>query len=162
MFEVYQLDERDIKQVLIKEGTQISELPISSKAKNEFRIWLNSNYRFKVAEDVLTLLDELEEQDQEQISDFDTLYLVNNDWEDFCIKHNVNPVEAWYQFRKAGILPPQRTQTLAFELITDVTRTVLAKDDDGIIPLGDKMGEERLAIRIEREMIERGYHNQTG
>lgn len=31
------------------------------------------------------------------------------------------------------------------------------KDDDGVIPLGDKLGEERLAIRIEREMMERGY-----
>lgn len=157
VFEVYQLDERDVKQVLIKEGTQISELPISSKAKTEFRSWLNSNYRFKVTEDVLTLLDKLEEQDQKQINDFDTLYLVNNDWEEFCVKRNVNPVEAWFQFRNAGILPPQRTQTLAFELITDVIRTVLAKDDDGIIPLGDRLGEERLAIRIEKEMMERGY-----
>ena len=46
---------------------------------------------------------------------------------------------------------------MAFELITDVIRTVLAKDDDGIIPLGERLGEERLAIRIEKEMMERGY-----
>jgi type I restriction-modification system DNA methylase subunit len=157
VFEVYQLDERDIKQVLIKEGIQISELPISSKAKNEFKSWLNSNYRFKVEEDVLAFLDELEEQDQEQINDFDTLYLVNNEWEEFCIKHKVKPVEAWWQFKNANVLPPQRTQTLVFELLTDIIRSVLAKDDDDIIPLGDEMGEERLAIRIEREMMERGY-----
>ena len=69
----------------------------------------------------------------------------------------MNPVEVWWQFKNANILPPQRTQTLAFELLTDVIRTVLAKDDDGVIPLGDKLGEERLAIRIEREMMERGY-----
>ena len=25
------------------------------------------------------------------------------------------------------------------------------------IPLGDRLGEERLAIRIEKEMMERGY-----
>ena len=68
----------------------------------------------------------------------------------------MNPVEVWWQFKNANILPPQRTQTLAFELLTDVIRTVLAKDDDGVIPLGDKLGEERLAIRIEREMMERG------
>lgn len=69
----------------------------------------------------------------------------------------MNPVEAWWQFKNANVLPPQRTQVLAFELITDVIRTVLAKDDDGIIPLGERLGVERLAIRIEKEMMERGY-----
>ena len=63
----------------------------------------------------------------------------------------------WYQFRHAGILPPQRSQSLAFELITDVIRTVLSKDDDGVIPLCERMGEEPLDVRIEQELVERGY-----
>ena len=71
----------------------------------------------------------------------------------------MNPIEVWYQFKNAGILPPQRTQVLAFELITDVIRSVLAKDDDGVIPLTERMGEEQLAGRIEQELVERGYNS---
>ena len=39
------------------------------------------------------------------------------------------------------------------ELITDVIRSVLAKDDDVIIPLTERMGEEQLAGRIEQELV---------
>ena len=98
-----------------------------------------------------------ERDDLIQIVDFDSLYQTNKEWEDFCVQHKMNPVEVWWQFKNAGILPPQRTQTLAFELITDAIRSLLAKDDDGVIPLNDKLGEERLSLRIEREMMERGY-----
>ena len=158
IFEVYELNDHDKQMVLDKEGIPVGDLPVSREAKMAYRQWLTEESEFAPSAEVLAHLENLEECDNlPQITDFDTLYQNNNEWEEFCIKRKVNPVEAWYQFRKAGILPPQRTQTLAFELITDVIRTVLAKDDGGIIPLGDKMGEERLAIRIEREMIERGY-----
>ena len=60
----------------------------------------------------------------------------------------MNPIEVWYQFKNAGILPPQCTQVLAFELITDVIRSVLAKDDDGVIPLTERMGEEQLSDHL--------------
>ena len=158
VFEVYELSEHDKQMVLEKEGVPVGDLPVSSSAKAAYREWLTGNEEFPVSEDVLAHLDNLEENDEQpRITDFDTLYQNNNEWEEFCIKHKMNPVEVWWQFKNANILPPQRTQTLAFELLTDVIRTVLAKDDDGVIPLGDKLGEERLAIRIEREMMERGY-----
>ena len=158
VFEVYELSEHDKQMVLEKEGVPVGDLPVSSSAKAAYREWLTANEEFPVSEEVLAHLDSLEENDEQpRITDFDTLYQNNNDWEEFCIKHKMNPVEVWWQFKNANILPPQRTQTLAFELLTDVIRTVLAKDDDGVIPLGDKLGEERLAIRIEREMMERGY-----
>ena len=97
--------------------------------------------------------------DQPQIADFEKLYQNNYGWEEFCSSenHRMNPIEVWYQFRQAGVLPPQRTQSLAFELITDVIRTVLQKDDDGVIPLSERMGEEPLDVRIEQELVERGY-----
>ena len=158
VFEVYELSEHDKQMVLDKEGIPVGDLPVSHEAKAAYKQWLMLESEFKPTNDVLEHLENLEERnDLPKITDFDTLYQNNNEWEEFCIKRNVNPVEAWFQFRNAGILPPQRTQTLAFELITDVIRTVLAKDDDGIIPLGDRLGEERLAIRIEKEMMERGY-----
>lgn len=158
VFEVYELSEHDKQMVLEKEGVPVSDLPVSSRAKAAYREWLTANEEFPVSDEVLAHLDSLEENDEQpRITDFETLYQNNNEWEEFCIKHKMNPVEVWWQFKNANILPPQRTQTLAFELLTDVIRTVLAKDDDGVIPLGDKLGEERLAIRIEREMMERGY-----
>ncbi len=98
-----------------------------------------------------------EREDIPKILDFEVLYQNNNGWEDFCFKHEMNPVEVWYQFRNANVLPPQRTQALAFELITDVIRSLLAQDDDGVIPLTTNSGETNLAPRIEAEMDERGY-----
>lgn len=158
VFEVYELSEHDKQIVLEKEGVPVGDLPVSHKAKVAYKQWLMSESEFKLTNDVLEHLENLEErEDLPKITDFDTLYQNNNEWEEFCIKRKVNPVEAWWQFKNSNVLPPQRTQVLAFELITDVIRTVLAKDDDGIIPLGDRLGEERLAIRIEKEMMERGY-----
>ena len=158
VFEVYELSEHDKQMVLDKEGIPVGDLPVSYEAKVAYKQWLMLESEFKPTNDVLEHLENLEERDDlPKITDFDTLYQNNNEWEEFCIKRNVNPVEAWWQFKNANVLPPQRTQVLAFELITDVIRTVLAKDDDGIIPLGDRLGEERLAIRIEKEMMERGY-----
>ena len=158
VFEVYELSEHDKQMVLDKEGIPVGDLPVSHEAKVAYKQWLMSESEFKPTNDVLEHLENLEERDDlPKITDFDTLYQNNNEWEELCIKRNVNPVEAWWQFKNANVLPPQRTQVLAFELITDVIRTVLAKDDDGIIPLGDRLGEERLAIRIEKEMMERGY-----
>jgi type I restriction-modification system DNA methylase subunit len=158
IFDIYELSAHDRKMVLDKEGIPVGDLPVSREAKTAYREWLQSNEEFKATEEVYAHLDGLEErEDIDKITDFENLYQNNNGWEEFCIKHNVNPVEAWYQFKNAHVLPPQRTQVLAFELLTDVIRTVLAKDDDGIIPLSDKLGEERLALRIEREFMERGY-----
>ena len=158
VFEVYELSEHDKQMVLDKEGIPVGDLPVSHEARFAYKQWLTEESEFKPTSDVLEHLENLDERDDlPKITDFETLYQNNNEWEEFCIKRNVNPVEAWWQFKKANVLPPQRTQVLAFELITDVIRTVLAKDDDGIIPLGDRLGEERLAIRIEKEMIERGY-----
>ena len=158
VFKVYELSEHDKQMVLNKEGIPVGDLPVSHEAKVAYKQWLTEESEFKPTSDVLEHLGNLEERDDlPKITDFDTLYQNNNEWEEFCIKRNVNPVEAWWQFKNANVLPLQRTQVLAFELITDVIRTVLAKDDDGIIPLGDRLGEERLAIRIEKEMMERGY-----
>lgn len=158
VFEVYELSEHDKQMVLNKEGISVGDLSVSYEAKEAYRQWLTEESEFKPTSDVLEHLQNLEESEYlPRITDFDTLYQNNKKWEEFCIQHKMNPVEAWWQFKNANVLPPQRTQVLAFELITDVIRTVLAKDDDGIIPLGERLGEERLAIRIEKEMMERGY-----
>lgn len=159
VFDVYDLNAHDRQMVLDKEGIPVGDLSVSAAAKAAYVEWLQrEDNAFKPTQEVLDHIEALPtDEAQPRITDFDTLYQNNNGWEEFCIKHAVNPIEAWWQFRQARVLPPQRTQVLAFELLTDVIRTVLRKDDDGVIPLGDKMGEERMALRIEQEMMERGY-----
>lgn len=158
VFDVYELSEHDKQMVLNKEGIPVGDLPVSNEAKVAYRKWLVENSGFEAETEVLSHLDILEERnDLAKIHDFEVLYQTNREWEEFCIQHKMNPVEVWWQFKNAGILPPQRTQTLAFELITDVIRSLLAKDDDGVIPLVGNAGEMQLAPRIEAEMVERGY-----
>ena len=158
VFDIYELNDHDIQMVLDKEGIPVGDLPVSHEAKEAYLQWLTTESEFKPSNDVLKHLDSLEERDNlPRVTDFEVLYQTNKEWEEFCIQHEMNPVEVWWQFKNAGVLPPQRTQTLAFELITDVIRSLLAKDDDGVIPLVGNAGEVQLAPRIEAEMVERGY-----
>lgn len=160
IFKVYSLSKHDQQLILDKEGYPVGDYSVSSQAKEAYKEWLSTNTEFPASPEVLGHIDSLEiNEDQPHIDDFESLYQNNNGWEEFCIKHKMNPIEVWYQFKNAGILPPQRTQVLAFELITDVIRSVLAKDDDGVIPLTERMGEEQLAGRIEQELVERGYNS---
>ena len=158
---VYALTIKDIRDVVEREGELISDLPVSSSAKYAYLQWLTSgDSEFKPTRELLEHIRNLEENDKQPIiDDFDTLYQNNNGWEEFCIKHKMNPIEVWWQFKNAKVLPPQRTQVLAFELITDVMRTVLNDDDDGIIPLGTRIGEDQMSHRIEQELQRRGYSN---
>lgn len=159
VFDVYELSEHDKQMVLDKEGVPVGDLPVSHEAKVAYQQWLMQESKFKPNSEVLEHLENLEERDDlTRVTDFETLYQNNNEWEEFCIKHNLNPVEVWWQFKNANVLPPQRTQVLAFELLTDVIRSLLAKDDDGVIPLTTHAGETNLAPRIEAEMVERGYN----
>lgn len=158
VFDIYELNEHDRQMVIDKEGAPVGSLPVSGKSLAYYKEVLAANSEFPASEELNAYIKRLPvSEEQPQIKDFETLYQKNNDWEEFCIKHKVNPIEACYQFFNAKVLPPQRTQTLAFELITDVIRTVLDKDDDGVIPLVERMGEEQLALRIETEMVGRGY-----
>ena len=158
VFDIYELSAHDRQMVLDKEGIPVGSLPVSAAAKAAYTECLNNNKEFPATTELNDYLAALPVNDEQPtVDDFETLYQNNNGWEEFCIKHQMNPIEVWYQFKNAHILPPQRTQTLAFELITDVIRTVLAKDDDGVIPLSKRLGEDQLSDRIEQELNERGY-----
>ena len=160
VFDVYELSEHDRQMVLDKEGIPVGDLSVSQVALDEYKQWLQENQEFPASAEVWEHLSHLTiDNEQPQVSDFEKLYQNNYGWEEFCgsDNHRLNPIEVWYQFRHAGVLPPQRSQSLAFELITDVIRTVLSKDDDGVIPLCGRMGEEPLEVRIEQELVERGY-----
>lgn len=161
VFDVYELSDHDRQMVLDKEGIPVGDLSVSQAALEAYKVWLKEeNTEFPASAEVWEHLDSLTiDNEQPQITDFEKLYQNNYGWEEFCNSdnHRMNPIEVWYQFRHAGILPPQRTQSLCFELITDVIRAILKKDDDGVIPLCERMGEEPLDVRIEQELVERGY-----
>lgn len=158
VFDIYQLSDHDRQMVLDKEGKPVGSLPVSVRAKAEYKAWMAENTEFAPTTELNEYVNNLPESDEQPtIDDFSTLYQNNNGWEEFCIKHQVNPIEAWLQFKEQGLLPPQRTQTMAFELLTDVIRSVLEKDDDGVVPIIERVGEEQLALRIEGEMVGRGY-----
>lgn len=162
VFNIYELSDKDKQMVLDKEGIPVGDLSVSHAAKQAYLAWLTSeDNEFKPTKELLehiTCCLKVND-DQPKIDDFNTLYQNNNGWEEFCIKHKMNPIEVWWQFKNAKVLPPQRTQVLAFELITDVMRTVLNDDDDGIIPLGTRIGEDQMSHRIEQELQRRGYSN---
>lgn len=161
VFDVYELSDHDRQMVLDKEGIPVGDLNVSQAALEAYKAWLKEeNTEFPASTEVWEHLDSLTiDNEQPQITDFEKLYQNNYGWEEFCNSdnHRMNPIEVWYQFRHAGVLPPQRTQSLCFELITDVIRAILKKDDDGVIPLCERMGEEPLDVRIEQELVERGY-----
>ena len=161
VFDVYELSEHDRQMVLDKEGIPVGDLSVSQVALEAYKTWLKEeNTEFPASAEVWEHLDSLTiDNEQPQITDFEKLYQNNYGWEEFCNSdnHRMNPIEVWYQFRHAGVLPPQRTQSLCFELITDVIRAILKKDDDGVIPLCERMGEEPMDVRIEQELVERGY-----
>lgn len=157
VFDIYDLSDNDRKMVLDKEGIPVGDFPVSEIAKSNYLQWLQLKEEFPHSEEVMTHINALPISEDQPHLEFDRLYQSNYGWEEFCIQNNVNPIEAWYQFSQAKTLPAQRTQVLAFELITDVIRTLLEKDDDGIMPLVDRTGEGVVADRIQQEMIERGY-----
>lgn len=160
VFDIYELSEHDRKMVIEKEGLPVGSMSVSAAAKESYLQRLNNctDEEFKASAEVIDYIQQLPiEETQDRIDDFDILYQSHNDWEEFCIRHKMNPIEVWYQYQQQAVLPAQRTQSLAFELVTDAIRSVLAKDDDGIVPIIDSTGEEQMAMRIEAELIGRGY-----
>lgn len=157
VFDIYELTDNDRKMVLDKEGIPVGDLSVSEIARNRYVEFLQLHTEFPASDELIAHINALPVSDEQPRLEFDRLYQKNYDWEEFCIQNKVNPIEAWYQFTVAQTLPAQRTQVLAFELITDVIRTLLEKDDDGVMPLVDRTGEGLVAERIQQEMIERGY-----
>lgn len=161
VFEVYALNDHDKQMVLDKEGIPVGSYPLLSEAKAAYIDNRAKDEKYPLEEEQITYiqsLPELEELDETALlAGFETLYQNNNDLEEFCIRHKVNPINVWYLFREHHILPAQRTQVLVFELITDVIRQLLADDDDGVIPIIERSGEEQLAIRLEQAILLRGF-----
>lgn len=167
VFEVYELSDEDRLQVETKMGKPVGELPVLSVARNEY---LASAFKSPSGdlgaiknETVKTFINDLpattfEDTKIREIKEgFTTLYQSNNDLEEFCIRHQINPINIWYWFKEAKVLPQARAAEIALEFIADSIRTILADDDDGIIPLVGQLGEEKLLNRLEKHCIDTGF-----
>lgn len=160
VFEVYNLTESDRAMVLEKEGAIIGALPVSQDAKQAYLTNEISEFPLDNIRAYIEALPEKEfdATEREKIeNEFPQLYQGNNDLEEFCIRHQVNPINVWYWFKESNVIPQQRMNTLAMEFLADMIRQILMEDEDGIIPLVPNAGEKVLLDRIEEKFIEKGF-----
>lgn len=162
IYELYELTDHDKAMVLSKEGKSIGGLPILSEAKTAYLGSTEAVQKFPL-DAIYDFIEQLPTKEftaneRETIeSGFASLYQSNNDLEEFCIRHQVNPINVWYWFKQSGVIPRQRMNTLAMEFLADMIREILNKDEDGIIPLVSNAGEKVLLDRIEESFREKGF-----
>lgn len=162
IFEVYDLTEHDKAMVLAKEGKSIGGLPVSPEARDAYLAETEATKEFPldaIREFIEALpTKEFTAEEREAIeSGFGSLYQSNNDLEEFCIRHQINPINVWYWFKQSNVIPQQRMHTLAMEFLADMVREILMEDEDGIIPLVPNAGEKVLLDRIEEKFREKGF-----
>lgn len=162
IFEVYNLTEHDKTMVLIKEGESIGGLPVLPEARDAYlgETEVTKKFPLDAIGDFIGSLPtrEFTTEEREEIdSAFRTLYQGNNDLEEFCIRHQVNPINVWYLFKQSNVIPQQRMRTLAMEFLTDMIREILMEDKDGIISLVPNAGEKVMLDRIEEKFHEKGF-----
>jgi hypothetical protein len=158
IFEVYELNEADREQVETKMGRSIGSLPVHLEAKGAFLQELQDGMEV-VVEHIQSLpLTNFDEQKVRAIKEgFSSLYQSNNDLEEFCVRHQINPINVWYWFKEANVLPQARAAEIALEFLADTIRTLLHQDEDGIIPLVGLPGEDALSQRLEQYCLHNGF-----
>lgn len=158
IFKVYELSEEDKQQVVTKMGKSIGDLPLVEAARKAF---LAEHFPTQelIQKQITNLASiEFEEQVVQTIkAELSFLYQSNNDLEEFCIRHQVNPINVWYWFKESKILPQARAAEIALEFLADAFRTILTEDEDGIVPLVGLPGEPRLMDRFEQYCYQKGF-----
>jgi len=101
-----------------------------------------------------------EQQIKALTAELDSLYQNNYNLEDFCIHHQLNPIDVWYWFRESSTLPQGRAAEIALEFLADAFRTLLMEDEDGIIPLTgspSKPGKPGLLEKLKSSCLQRQF-----
>ncbi len=162
IFEIYGLTEHDKAMVLAQEGESIGGLPVSAEAKQSYLNEEGATKEFPL-DNIRDFIENLPEKEfstgeREKVEkEFPQLYQSNNNLEEFCIRHKINPINVWYWFKQSNIIPKQRMNDLAMEFMADMLREILMEDEDGIIPLVPNAGEKVLMDRIEEKFMEKGF-----
>lgn len=167
VFEVYELSTADREQVEAKMGVSIGSLPVYKEAISDWLLVIgeeksqqpNPNSQSPIINHLKTLpiIDFEPEKIREIKESFATLYQSNKDLEEFCIRHQVNPINVWYLFKESGTMPAARAAEIGLEFLADSIRTLLQQDEDGIIPLVGLPGEPRLLDRLEQHCQQQGF-----
>lgn len=158
IFIIYDFSEEDRRQVEAKMGKPVGEFPVLEAARKAYIAEAKI-----VGEIVSKHIEKLEviefkEQYVNKIkTKFGDLYQSNNDLEEFCIRHQVNPINIWYWFKESKVMPQARATEIALEFLTDAFRTILMTDEDGIVPLVGLPGEPRLMDRFEEYCFSKGF-----
>jgi len=158
VFKVYDLSQEDRLQVETKMGKPVGELPVLDIARKAY-LSEHSLEQEIVQQHIINL--EAIEFDVQQVqaikSEFASLYQSNNNLEEFCIRHQLNPINIWYWFKGSRVLPQARSAEIALEFLADAFRTILVADEDGIVPLVGLPGEPRLMDRFEDYCFSKGF-----
>jgi hypothetical protein len=158
IFKVYDLSEEDNQQVETKMGKPVGGLPVIDAARKA--LLTEYSLEQEIVKTHIANLDAIEfdvQQVQAIKSEFGSLYQSNNDLEEFCIRHQVNPINVWYWFKESKVLPQARSAEITLEFLADAFRTILMKDEDGIVPLVGLPGEPRLMDRFEEYCFSKGF-----
>jgi hypothetical protein len=162
IFKVYKLSEEDRLQVEAKMGVPVGQLGIGkdelgmmNEAVEKGEVQLNPVVLEHVRK--LPVIEISEEQKRLIVSEFPSLYQSNNDLEEFCIRHQVNPINVWCWFKESKVLPQARAAEIALEFLADAFRSILMADEDGIVPLVGLPGEPRLMDRFEEYCFSKGF-----
>ncbi len=165
VFEVYELSAADREQVEAKMGLSIGQLGITNEQLGNGKTIVDLFIEeAKITNEVvlehlrnLPIIEFEPEKVREIKESFVTLYQSNNDLEEFCIRHQVNPINVWYWFKESGTMPAARATEIGLEFLADTIRTLLQQDEDGIIPLVGLPGEEALSLRLEQYCLQNGF-----
>jgi len=156
------LSAEDKRMVYMREGVSIGSLPVCAEARNAYLAETEATREFPLDDiqdfiEALPTKDFTEDERKAVEKEFSSLYQSNNDLEEFCIRHQVNPINVWYWFKQSNVIPQQRMHTLAMEFLADMIREILMEDPDGMIPLVPNAGEKVLLDRIEDKFHARGF-----
>ena len=163
IFEIYDLTEHDKTMVLAKEGESIGTLPVSNEAKIAYLSEENVKKEYPL-DNILGFINSLPGKDftaeeREFIeNEFPSLYQSNNDMEELCIRHQINPINVWYWYKQSNVISKKRMNTLGMEFLADMIREILMEDEDGIIPLVPNAGEKMLLDRVEEKFLDKGFN----
>jgi len=162
IFEIYELTPTDKAMVLAKEGESIGGLPVCAEARAAYLAEQDASKEFPlnhIQDFTLALpVQEFTTEERQKIeAEFLTLYKGNNNLEEFCIRHQINPINVWYWFKQSNVIPKQRMNDLTMEFLADLIREILAEDEDGIIPLVANAGEKVLLERLEEKFQKKGF-----
>lgn len=133
---IYELNPDDLARMTDKMGVCVANIPVYSKAVEEFVNNIGINEECIDFINALPSMEYDESKFKELIETVaNALYSKNNEMEDFCRSNDINPITVWYIVKSQNVIPHIKAKDLVFEWMTYAIRDILQKSEDGIIPI---------------------------